>query len=99
MMNLIGTMQFTAVRAVKLLFKLFLEILDELRVENDAKLQDLNQTFLELEVFLKKEYGISVSLIPYIKHTNMLDENKMKQLRKRVLDYGNSLLREIETQR
>jgi ABC-type phosphate/phosphonate transport system substrate-binding protein len=92
-------MRFTAERAVKLLFKLFLEILNELRVENEENQEDLQKTFLELEDFLKKEHGISVNLISYLKYSNNLDDNKIKQLRKRILDYGNSLLREIENQR
>jgi hypothetical protein len=92
-------MQFTAERAVKLLFKLFLEILDEEKVENEENQKNLEKTFLELEDFLKKEHGISVNLISYLKYSNNLDDNKIKQLRKRILDYGNSLLREIENQR
>jgi hypothetical protein len=98
-MELFSTMQFTAVRAVKLLFKSFLEIIDELRVENDSKIDDLHKTLEDLEVFLKKEHGISICLTSYVKYTNVLDEHKTKQIRKRILDYGNSLLREIETQR
>ena len=92
-------MRFTAERAVKLLFKLFLEVLNELRVENEENQENLKKTFLELEDFLKKEHGISVNLISYLKYSNNLDDNKIKQLRKRILDYGNSLLREIENQR
>ena len=92
-------MRFTAERAVKLLFKLFLEILDEQKVESEENKKNLEKTFLELEDFLKKEHGISVNLISYLKYSNNLDDNKIKQLRKRILDYGNSLLREIETQR
>ena len=92
-------MRFTAERAVKLLFKLFLEILNEAKVENEANQKNLEKTFLELEDFLKKEHGISVNLISYLKYSNNLDDNKIKQLRKRILDYGNSLLREIENQR
>jgi len=92
-------MRFTAERAVKLLFKLFLEILDEQKVENEENQKNLEKTFLELEVFLKKEHGISINLISYLKYSNNLDDNKIKQLRKRILDYGNSLLREIENQR
>jgi ABC-type phosphate/phosphonate transport system substrate-binding protein len=92
-------MRFTAERAVKLLFKLFLEILDEQKVENEENQKNLEKTFLELEDFLKKEHGISVNLISYLKYSNNLDDNKIKQLRKRILDYGNSLLREIENQR
>lgn len=98
-MKFLGPIEFTAVRAVKLLFKLFLEILDELKIENDTKIKNLNNTLEDLEFFLKKEYGISASLTSHVKYVNLLDEDKMKQLRKRVLDYGNSLLREIETQR
>jgi hypothetical protein len=92
-------MRFTAERAVKLLFKLFLEILDEQKVESEENQKNLEKTFLELEDFLKKEHGISVNLISYLKYSNHLDDNKIKQLRKRILDYGNALLREIETQR
>ena len=92
-------MRFTAERAVKLLFKLFLEILDEQKVENEENQKNLENTFLELEEFLKKEHGISINLISYLKYSNNLDDNKIKQLRKRILDYGNALLREIETQR
>ena len=92
-------MRFTAERAVKLLFKLFLEILDEQKVENEENQKNLENTFLELEEFLKKEHGISINLISYLKYSNNLDYNKIKQLRKRILDYGNSLLREIENQR
>ena len=92
-------MRFTAERAVKLLFKLFLEILDEQKVENEENQKNLENTFLELEEFLKKEHGISINLISYLKYSNNLDDNKIKQLRKRILDQGNSLLREIETQR
>jgi hypothetical protein len=58
-------MRFTAERAVKLLFKLFLEILNEVKVENEANQKNLEKTFLELEEFLKKEHGISVNLISY----------------------------------
>jgi hypothetical protein len=92
-------MRFTAERAVKLLFKLFLEILDEQKVESEENQKNLEKTFLELEDFLKKEHGISINLISYLKYSNNLDDNKIKQLRKRILDYGNSLLREIENQR
>jgi hypothetical protein len=92
-------MRFTAERAVKLLFKLFLEILDEQKIQNEDNQKNLEITFLELEEFLKKEHGISINLISYLKYSNNLDDNKIKQLRKRILDYGNSLLREIENQR
>ena len=93
------TMRFTAIRCVKLIFKQFLEILDELKVEGENKQESLKTSLVEIEVFLKKEHGISISLLPFLKYSNLMDENKSKQIRKRILDYGNSLIREIETQR
>ena len=92
-------MQFTAIRVAKCLFKQTLEIVDEIKTANDAEIQKLAKTLQELEIFIKKESGISVSLAPYAKFVNVLDEDKNKQIRKRVLDYGNALIREIETQK
>lgn len=90
--------KFSAIRSIKLLFKLFLEIFDELKVQGEINNQNLKNTFLEVETFLKKEHGVAVSLTPFLKYSNIIDENKSKQIRKRILDYGNSLIREIETQ-
>ena len=71
-------MQFTAERAVKLLFKLFLEILDEEKVENEENQKNLEKTFLELEDFLKncKVGKVYVTAFPdmseFKKHTNKI---------------------------
>lgn len=95
----VETLRFTAIRAVKLLFKQFLEIIDELKVESENNNKNLKVTFEELEDFLKKEYGVAVNLQTFLKYSNVIDENKSKQIRKRILDYGNHLMREIDTQR
>lgn len=92
------TMKFTAIRAVKLLFRQFLEIFDELKVDSENNARNLKETFVDIELFLKKEHGVSISLTPFLKHYNAIDDNKSKQIRKRILDYGNHLIREIETQ-
>lgn len=92
-------MKFTAIRSVKLLFRLFLEIFDELKVASEINHNKLQLTFSEVEEFLKKEHNISVNLQSFLKYSNVIDEDKCKQIRKRILDYGNSLIREIETQR
>jgi len=94
-----NTMQFTAIRAVKLLFRHFLEIFDELKFDSENNNKNLAATFKEIEEFLKTEHGVSVNLSPFLKYSNVIDENKSKQIRKRILDYGNSLIREIETQK
>ena len=93
------TMRFTAIRAVKLLFRQFLEIFDEIKVESENNNRNLKITFDEIEDFLKKEHGVVVNLQPFLKYSNVVDENKSKQIRKRILDYGNNIIREIETQR
>lgn len=97
-MNVDG-IRFTAIRAVKLLFRQFLEIFDELKTESESSHKNLERTFIEIEEFVKREHGISINLIPFLKYSNPINEEKSKQIRKRILDYGNSLIREIETQR
>jgi len=95
----VENMRFTAIRAVKLLFRQFLEVFDELKVEGELNNKKLEATFVEMEDFLKREHGVSVNLRSFLKYSNVVSEDKCKQLRKRILDYGNSLIREIETQR
>ena len=41
-------MRFTAERAVKLLFKLFLEVLNELRVENEENQENVDSSDIEV---------------------------------------------------
>ncbi len=89
---------FSGVRAAKLLFKQTLEIVDEIRVENDVKIAELKKTLEGLEKFIKKEHNISVSLVRFADYTNVLTEAKVAAIRKRVLDTGNALIREIESQ-
>lgn len=95
----VENMRFTAIRAVKLLFRQFLEVFDELKVEGELNNKKLEETFVEMEDFLKREHSVSVNLRSFLKYSNVVNEDKCKQLRKRILDYGNSLIREIETQR
>lgn len=62
--------------------KEFLDILDELKLEDAAKVQKIDSISGDLE-----------HLRPFL---YLLDETKVKILRKRILDKMNSLTRELE---
>jgi len=64
---------------IKYLFKGFLQILEDLKSEHDSLMNRLRDNFPDLEKTLIT--------------SDSFDENKMSQLRKRVLDLGNDAVR------
>lgn len=74
---------FRARRLVTSLFKGFLVLLEDLEEEHF-------RNFDKLKNALPKEYA------PLLDQADYLDEQKMDYLRKKVLDAGNSCIRELE---
>lgn len=85
------------IRRIVLAFKHNLEILAEIKREHDTSLEKLSQSLCDYEIFLKDKYGIDVELNHLLNHADYLDEQKIAIYRKRILDYGNTLKREMET--
>lgn len=89
---------FSSVRKVILTFKNDLEIISEIKKEHDISLSKLYSSLEDFEVFLKNKYNIDLELTHLANHAEFLDDAKMGIIRKRVLDFGNSMRREIETE-
>lgn len=70
-------------RVITTLFKSHLELIEDLTVEHDAALNKLDEN-------LPAQYK------PYVDLANHMTEEKCEQLRKRILDKGNSSYKEIE---
>lgn len=87
---------FGAIRRVKLLFKFMLEMLAEIKTEHEISVKKLDCTLQDIEKFIKEKHGVDVPLRQLVRHSDFLDEDKSKLYRKRILDYGNALVREIE---
>lgn len=85
------------IRRIILTFKHDLEILAEIKKEHDISLEKLSQSLCDYEVFLKEKYHIDIELNHLLNHADYLDEQKVLMYRKRILDYGNALKREMES--
>lgn len=87
---------FAGIRGIVLTFKHDLDVIAEIKKEHDSSIKKLCDSLEEYEVFLKEKYGIDIELCHLSKHADFLDDEKMSIIRKRILDYGNSLRREVE---
>ncbi len=86
---------FGGVRKITLMFKHSLDMLAEIKKEHDNSVSKLRESLEDIEMLLE-EKGFSVQLSHLANHADYLDENKMGIYRKRTLDYGNALRREME---
>lgn len=87
---------FGAIRRLRLLFKFMLEMLAEIKAEHEISVKKLNLTLVDIERFVKEKHGIDIQLNQMVRHADFLDEEKAKLYRKRILDYGNALVRELD---
>jgi hypothetical protein len=87
---------FNGTRRIKLLFKFCLDMLTEIKKEHDTNLEKLVNSLSDFEDFLLDKEKIKIELAHLANHSDYLDDSKMAILRKRVLDYGNALIREME---
>ena len=67
---------------IRLLAKAFLELLEDVKGEQDSNLEKLSK-------IMKEEFS------PVLPFLAVIDESKYSQLRKRVLDKSNDLIRKI----
>lgn len=88
--------KFQALRRLVSCFKNGLSVLEEIRDEHDSCIEKLLESFVDIELFIKEKYSVDVDLQHLIKHAEFFDEERFQYWRKKILDHGNSLKREIE---
>lgn len=89
---------FAGVRKIILVFKHDLEVIAEIKKEHDISLTKLYNSLEDMECFLKEKQGVDVELTHLANHAEFLDDEKMGIIRKRVLDFGNTMKREMENE-
>lgn len=77
-----------AARKVIVLAKEFLEIIEELEVEEESKIEKFENAARKFDV--NEQLDV---LVPFL---YLIDKKKKETLRKRILDKANSLVRELE---
>lgn len=88
--------KFNSIRKIVLCFKHSLEILNDIKLEHDKRLSELYKSLEDLEIFVKDKTGFDLEFCHLSNHVDFLSDEKIALLRKKILDYGNNLKREME---
>lgn len=88
-------LRFRAEKRIDKMMILGLNVLQELRNQQENQIQKLGDSLMEIEEFLHEKYGVDIDLGHLVKHAEILDESQAKTYRKRFLDYGGELRREL----
>ena len=87
-------LKFNASRKLIVQSKLYLDLLSDLKEDFDAQLGRLKATFQKIEEDLEGR----IHLAHLVDQADWLDEDKMRRLRKKILDKANDLKREVEAE-
>lgn len=87
--------RFRGERRIAEMMKFSLDILGEIYLLQGRQTAKLGESMIEMEEFLKAKYDIDVDLGHLVKHAELLDEETLKLLRKRLFTHGETLRREL----
>lgn len=90
--------KFRQKRRIISLWNFCLGMLSDIHQDHDSMVEKLGQSLGDLEDFTSQK-GIDLEFCHLANYANFLDENKMKAYRKKILDHGNDLIRELENER
>lgn len=89
---------FRQTRRIVSFWNFFLSLVEDIKIEHDSMVDKLGESLANLEDFCESK-GISIEMCHLTNYANFLDEAKIKQIRKKILDHGNNLKREIESEK
>lgn len=79
------------------MFKFALEKLQDVKIEHDSAMERLISCLEDMESYAK-ERGIDLELCHLANFASFLDDKRVEFYRKKILDHGNSLKREIDNE-
>ena len=88
---------FRQTRRVVSMWKFALEQIQDIKTEHDNAMEKLLESLSDLELYAKDK-GIDLELCHLINSTDYLDAKRVEFYRKKILDHGNALKREIENE-
>lgn len=77
------------------MFKFALEVLQDIKLEHDEMVEKLGESLGDMEDFIEKQ-GVKIELCHLVNYSSFLTEEKLNFYRKKILDHGNKLKRELE---
>lgn len=87
--------KFRQERRIVAQFKHSLGVLQDIKFDHDKAMDKLDEALFEIQEDLK-EKGINVELCHLTTQAVWMDEDRLNLLRKKILDFGNNLKREVE---
>lgn len=88
---------YNTTRKLVVQYKHFLDMLRHLQEDEAKCIENLEESAGDAQEMLD-EYSIPVSVKSYLHQVENLHDEKVSRLRKEVLDLGNNLVREIESE-
>lgn len=89
--------KFRQLRRITSMWKCALEQISDVKAEHDAMVERLHNSLSDMEEFLR-EKGVEVELCHLVNYADFLDDKRVSHYRKKILDWGNSLKREVESE-
>lgn len=89
--------KFRQKRRIISLWNFALDLIGDIQSEHDAMIERHGESLGDMEEFLEQQ-GYKVELCHLANYARFLDEAKIKSFRKKILDHGNNLIRELESE-
>ena len=87
--------RFRGEQRISSMMKYSLDILNDIREQQSIQVNKLGESLLDIESFLNERYDIDIDIAHLTKHAEFLDEFQFAIIRKKILDYGGVLRREL----
>ncbi len=87
--------KFRQIRRITSQFKHALELLYEIKFDHDKGIEKLDNALFEIQENLRDK-GVDIELCHLTSQVIWLDDDRLSLLRKKILDFGNNLRREVE---
>ena len=85
-------------RRITSFWNFMLVFLDEIKFDHDAMVERLGQSLGDLEVFLE-DNKTPLELCHLTNNANFIDDLRLRAWRKRIIDRGNDLIRELDNEK
>ncbi len=99
MIGSLSDKKFRDIRRLTSMFKFALDQIQDIRTEHDTARDTLFNSLLDLEKWLEEKHGVQIELCHLINGADFLTDERVKFYRKKILDHGGELKREIENER
>ncbi len=90
--------RFRQTRRITTVFKFALGQLQDIQIEHNIARDNLLQSLEDMENWLEEKHGVKLELCHLVNSANYFTDERVEFYRKRILDHGNNIKREVENE-